>query len=78
MKDNEPPKNEETVQSHLGFQAQNSQIITLFLSVLAVVLNKLCCSSQAAVPESIWLSSSMVQEALKLMAEETSDDASTS
>ena len=28
MKDNEAPKNEETVQSHLGFQAQNSHIIS--------------------------------------------------
>ena len=35
-------------------------------------------SSQAAVPGLIWLLSSMVQEVLRLMAEEISDDASTS
>ena len=29
MKDNEAPKNEETLQSHLGFPAQNSHIISL-------------------------------------------------
>ena len=42
------------------------------------MINKLSCSSQAAVPGSTWLLSSMVQEVLSIMAEETSDDASTS
>ena len=42
-----------------------------------VVLNKLSLFSQAAVLGSTWLSSSMVQEVLRLMAKETSEDAST-
>jgi len=75
---NRPSKRQQCIKEQRKGKRQKCPVISFSRTVLEVMLNKLCCSSQAALPESIWLLSSMVQEVLSIMAEETSDDVSTS